>query len=286
MTAPDTAHPPLPAFSHPTSFRLGVTSYVYPADVLTNVTALAGRVADIELVYFESRDASNMPTAADISALRGIAATHDLTFTVHLPTDIPLGCGASIERDLAVSRALKLIELTASLRPHSYILHLDGISASDHAARVREWQGEILPRLRRIVAAAPAVSPVCVENLDYPFAWCDPLLDAVQCGVCTDAGHLWETGADWRQHLVRYLPRTRVIHLYGPNGSIHQALNNVPREQTAAFLSSLGRFAGVLTLETFGYDDTRLSVEALSALLANRPAGAWPWTKELKPDEA
>src|SRR5450759_615623 len=47
--------PPLPQFSVPHPFRLGVPSYVYPADILPNVKALAPYVADVELVLFESR---------------------------------------------------------------------------------------------------------------------------------------------------------------------------------------------------------------------------------------
>src|ERR1035437_7731078 len=47
--------PPLPQFSVPHSFRLGVPSYVYPADILPNVKALAPYVDDVELVLFESR---------------------------------------------------------------------------------------------------------------------------------------------------------------------------------------------------------------------------------------
>ena len=46
--------PPLPQFSVPHSFRLGVPSYVYPADILPNVKALAPFVDDVELVLFES----------------------------------------------------------------------------------------------------------------------------------------------------------------------------------------------------------------------------------------
>jgi len=37
-------------------FRLGSTSYVYPADLVTNARQLAGRVDDIELVLFETEN--------------------------------------------------------------------------------------------------------------------------------------------------------------------------------------------------------------------------------------
>ena len=46
------AFPDLPSLTHPVPFRLGVTSYVYPADIETNIRALAPVVDDIELDFF------------------------------------------------------------------------------------------------------------------------------------------------------------------------------------------------------------------------------------------
>src|SRR5450830_964350 len=57
--------PPLPQLSVPHSFRLGVPSYVYPANILPNVKALAPFVDDVELVLFESRSPDDgLPTVA------------------------------------------------------------------------------------------------------------------------------------------------------------------------------------------------------------------------------
>ncbi len=42
-------------------FRLGTTSYIIPADLMTNVRLLSPLVDDIELVLFEADDESNLP---------------------------------------------------------------------------------------------------------------------------------------------------------------------------------------------------------------------------------
>ncbi|MCX7010033.1 MAG: hypothetical protein NTY53_22795 [Kiritimatiellaeota bacterium] len=55
--------PLLPTVPRQNSFRVGVTSYVYPADILPNVERLAGRVDDVELVLFESE--ATAPNSAD-----------------------------------------------------------------------------------------------------------------------------------------------------------------------------------------------------------------------------
>lgn len=46
-----------------TSFRLGSTSYVWPADILPKVRQLGPRVDDVELVLFEVEGNSNLPDA-------------------------------------------------------------------------------------------------------------------------------------------------------------------------------------------------------------------------------
>ena len=47
----------------PYLFRFGTTSYIIPADILSNVRYLAGKVRDVELVLFEiDGGPSNLPT--------------------------------------------------------------------------------------------------------------------------------------------------------------------------------------------------------------------------------
>ena len=66
--------PRLPLIARDYAFRLGTPSYVYPAGVLPNVSALAGRVDDIELVLFESDNGANMPSDRDLTQLAELAA--------------------------------------------------------------------------------------------------------------------------------------------------------------------------------------------------------------------
>jgi sugar phosphate isomerase/epimerase len=262
------AFPPLPRVPAKRAFRLGVTSYVHPADILPNVEAVAPFVDDIELVFFESGEHSNLPSARDIQTLRDLAEAHGLTFTVHFPIDQALGSPSPAERESLLTRMLRIADLCQPLRPYGWLLHAEGIAPSDTAARVREWQRDVLPLLDRLDRHLGEPKRVCLENLGYPFAWCDPFLDRFPFSVCLDAGHLWQGGYDWQPHVERYLPRTRVIHLYGTaEGSRHFSLTVSPAALVRDFLTSIGTFSGVLTLETFGYDDTRSSLERLSECL-------------------
>ena len=80
-------------------FRLGTTSYIIPADILSNVRYLAGKVRDVELVLFDVDDGmNNLPSPDEIEQLLMIASQTDLTYTVHLPLDLRLAEGDSIDK--------------------------------------------------------------------------------------------------------------------------------------------------------------------------------------------
>ncbi len=263
---PTPEFPPLPGMDRSSApFRIGSTSYVYPADILPNVRALAGRVDDIELVFFESPDFSNIPGPEVVSEMRSLAAAHNLTFSVHFPIDRKLGSPVAAEREALLAQMLRLIDLARPLPVSAYVLHVEGITAGAAPDRLAQWQDDAMPLLARVAAAVPSPDLIAMENLAYPFEWCDRFLDTFGFSVCLDAGHLWEMGYDWQAHVARYLPRTRIIHLYGPGeGSRHLSLSIAPRDRTAAFLKAVAGFRGVLTLETFGYDDTASSLGALA----------------------
>ncbi len=290
--------------SCPHPFRLGVPSYVYPADILPNVKALAPYVDDIELVLFESRSpddrASNIPDPDIIQRLAELAQQHDLTYTVHFPIDRHLGSPDAEERRALLRRILAIMDRTRPLAPFAYILHLEGITRDSDHARIRTWQNDIAELLPTLIERAGDPAFLCVENLNYPFAWCEPLLNRFGLGVCIDLGHLWvgseaprgrpqgifaesceasntispcgkphgflaKKDDNVEAHLKRHLPRTRVIHLHGVcDGHDHLALTALPPGRLRQLLNSIDKFTGVLTLEIFNYKEVRDSVVCLN----------------------
>jgi sugar phosphate isomerase/epimerase len=261
-------YPPFPRWTRTTPFRVGLTSYIYPADILPNAEALAGKIQDIELVFFESPEFSNLPEPAVIQRLAALAQIHDLTYTVHFPIDKKLGSPDPRECRSYLDQALRIVDLCRPLAPFAYLLHLEGVTGSAQPDRIRQWQDGLASLLDEFAGHVDP-SRVCIENLDYPFEWCDPLLARHPWSVCLDAGHFWLRNDPWADYLHKYLPRTRVVHLYGiaPPSTAHVGLQNEPVDRVRDFLAALNVFKGVLTLETFGYDDARLSIERLAECL-------------------
>jgi sugar phosphate isomerase/epimerase len=274
LPSPGIHHPPLPRLPFPRPFRVGVTSYVYPADILPNVERLAGRVDDIELVLFESEQTANLPSAEVVARLAELGHQHRLTYTVHFPTDRKLGSADAAERAAHVDQMRRIITLLAPLPVHGYILHLEGIGPGDSAARVAAWQRDVAAELPRLLADGPPPGLFCVESLNYPFEWCAPLLDRFGLSVCADVGHVWRGGGDVPAFLRTWLPRARVIHLHGErDGRDHLPLTALAPGRLESFLEAVRGFSGVVTLEVFEYDAARLSIERLSPCLTQTKAG-------------
>jgi sugar phosphate isomerase/epimerase len=258
-----------------TPYRLGATSYVWPAELLPNIRKLGPLVDDVELVLFEVEGYSNLPDAAALAEMNALAETHQLTYTIHLPLDLTLAKPESLES------AKKVIACTRDLEPWAYVLHLDGrhpvagpalskvegagesLEGNPSHATVTRWQQDARRVLEELALLAGDAQRLCMENLEnYAPEHFLPLLEQVPVSLCADAGHLWLTGRDPLSFLDRYLPWTRVIHLHGvkvtgPQSSDHESLLHLGPERVAQVLDLLSArdYGGVLTLEVFGRED-------------------------------
>jgi sugar phosphate isomerase/epimerase len=255
-------------------FRLGTTSYILPAGILSNVRFLAPQVQDVELVLFEADDGpNNLPAKSEIAELAGIALEYDLTYTVHLPLDLRLADDGSPSR-ASLDKARRVIDRTGPLDPWAYVLHLDGKSALDRAD-----PESLLCRLDRTVRSLELVGRwaggpqrLAVENLEgRPPDFYEPVMERINVSRAVDVGHLWLDGCDPVPYLQKALPRTRVVHLHGVDGRDHQSLAHVPTEKLRAVLRELVRsdYRGVVTVEVFGEEDFLTSLAAI-AQAANR----------------
>lgn len=235
-------------------FRLGTTSYIYPDDILPNVRQLAGQVDDIELVLFEVDDyGTNLPNATTITELKIIARDYELSYTVHLPIDLDWRDPRSFEK------ILRALDVTCTLDPFAYILHLDGqmLMGEPTPATIAQWQdetGRALDQLLRHVEP----TRLCIENLEHwaPEFFTD-LVAQKNLARCIDIGHLWKQAHDPLPHLQEHIAQTRVIHLHGINGRDHQSLVWHKRDEVHIVLDFLAHanYVGVLTLEVFNLAD-------------------------------
>ncbi len=245
--------------------RLGTTSYIYKAGVITNVRLLDGHTQDVELLFFELDDSWNsFPSEEDIEELGQLSSDYDLTYTAHLPLDLFLA-----DDDPAIDKAITIIEATRKLKPHAYIIHVDS-KYRDPDHDFKTWEQNALTSLETLMEVVGDPARICVENHDTLFpSMLDHILDMAPVSCCPDVGHLWKNGHNALKYLEQWLPRARVVHLHGVADSDHQSLGFIPPSQLDPFVDSLNRhFLGVVTLEVFNKADFLDSVEAFWNSLA------------------
>ncbi len=254
-------------------FRVGATSEVIPSGLVENAAYLAQQVDDMQLVLFDVPDGPcNIPPPAAVAELARIGRHHDLSYTVHLIHDLV----AHDPEHHALRKATDVIERTRALRPHAYVLHLDGKSVRSPetpATRITAWQQGQARALHRLARATCDIKLLAVENLEgYAPDFVMPPVRASGAGRCVDVGHLWLDGHNPLPELWEALPCTRVVHIHGVQGdgnerTDHCSLACMSPQQLDPVVDFLLRanFAGVLTLEVFEEADFETSLAALVA---------------------
>jgi sugar phosphate isomerase/epimerase len=243
--------------------RLGTTSYIIPDAIIPNVRFLSGKVQDVELVLFESKEASNLPTAQEIQTLALLARQGDLTYTVHFPLDVWPGAADETLRRTAVETYLRIIRLTDPLPVFSYVLHLTpeawgAVPSTD----MDRWLSQLDRSLQELTGESEVdPSRFCAETLSYPFSLVLPLVRRHHLSVTLDIGHIWLMGYDAGRAARQLLPAARIIHIHGVrDGKDHRSLADGDPRLVDAFLSQVVRQEAqdgvdrVVTIEVFGQE--------------------------------
>ncbi len=242
-------------------WRLGATSCVLPADIMSNVRVLAPMVDDVQLLFFESAAKSRLPQPLDVQALRDFADQHALTYTVHLPTDIALGAASRAERQEGIAEILRLMAQLTTLAPQSFDLHLvrepnlpDAAWLDNLAASLQELSGA-LGEEKKLVA---------VENIEYPYGLVAHLVAEYGLSVCLDLGHLVRYGHDLEEGLG-LLPRVRHLHYHGVRDDRdHQALADAEQARLLGTRLAEAGYDGVVTLEMYSLEKLKGSLALLA----------------------
>ncbi|MBI2487772.1 MAG: TIM barrel protein [Deltaproteobacteria bacterium] len=258
--------------------KIGTTSYIYPDDIIPNVSKLANLVDDIELVLFEGRDYSNLPSEEDVSTLREISLETGISYTVHLPIDLDLCSKDADYGKFSLNRMIEIMKLTYSLNPRGYIVHLprrNVIPESINRGEVESEEKWVLRTERSLSEIFIEFSNeiICIENLSYPIRHILPITEEFDFKLCLDISHAIRCSDNWEEIYDNNFDRIKVIHFYGPEtqGEGHTGLQKAERSFVTSVTDKIlsSNFSELLTLEVFGTEDffesKRILEEEISA---------------------
>ena len=252
-------------------FRLGTTSFIYPDDYVPNVRRLGPFLDEIELLLFDSAYPGALPSAKTVAELAELARDLDLTYNVHLPTDVFLGDESVSVRQRAVDTLLRVRDLTAPLDPTTLTLHLLPSFHGHDARNLGLWQDCLRKGLDRLIAGGISPESISVETLDYPFEWVAGIVSDLNLSVCMDLGHLIVHGYPMKALFDGHGDRVTIIHLHGVDrrGRDHLALDCMGKKEMAAVLEILAAFSGIVSLEVFSLSDLTASLPVLEKYFLN-----------------
>ena len=247
-------------------FRLGTTSFIYPAGYTQNIERIGPFLDEIELLFFESSP-SAWPTTAQLSEIAGLGKRFGLQYNIHLPLDISLGHRNQRVRQAAVETVCRLYELTNALTPTTWTLHLQLAADPADAKAVADWRQRTLESLQLLLTCHIPPHRLSLENLNYPIEWIDQISQQTECRMCLDVGHLLVRRTDISAVYRRYAERIDVIHLHGVrNGRDHLSLAELKKQDCRWIPEMLAAFAGCVSLEVFSLGHLLTSLDFFEKL--------------------
>jgi len=216
-----------------------------------------------------------------IADLAAVQRERQLDYAVHLPLSIQFASPNPLLRDASVRTVAETIAACTPLAVSAWVLHVTPFHSIERPITSRERAAA-----QRDIAVINATNSVrallnrtgipsralAVENLGFPFAYIDPLLEACDTGICCDIGHLLAAGVDPVPFIERYAPRISHIHLHDVIvGRDHRGLGSghgiIDLPPIWSALERVG-YQGLVTLEVFTTEHIRSSLASVEPLLA------------------
>jgi sugar phosphate isomerase/epimerase len=189
-----------------------------------------------------------------IGELADLAKDFNLSYNVHLPTDISISNRNPHQQRIAVDTIIRVAERVAPLNPTTLTLHVPYNKTSLAEDDVKSWQERVIKNLAKIMANGTPGHLISIENLDYPFEFLIPVISELDLTICLDCGHLILQEDDIEKFFSTYSAKTAIIHLYGvAKNHFHGALDQLPEKLMVPIMRLLAKFNGIVSLEVFSY---------------------------------
>jgi sugar phosphate isomerase/epimerase len=247
-------------------FKICTTSFIYPDHYVPNVRMLGPYMDEIELLLFESQGTDALPSRKVIAELCRLAEEFDLSYNVHLPTDISISDRNPARQRRAVETMIQVIDRVRPLDPSALILHVPYTEKSQREPVVRNWQRRVDQSLKQIVSGIENEKIIAFETLDYPLELLEDIIVDLDLGICLDLGHLMVYDYDVLEVFNKFAYKTSVLHLHGvENGCDHTTLKRLSDKLFDSVHQVLKQFTGVVSIEVFSFENLDSSLKYLAS---------------------
>lgn len=247
-------------------FSIGTTSYVLPNDILPNVEFLYKKIDEMELVLFEGKGYSNLPSKDNIKLLK----SYDLNYNIHMPIDIKLITNEDNQYYDSIKILKYVYELTLNLKPVTYTIHIDPL-CPETIAIFEKRKKQIINDFNNIFISH---NQICIENLNEYFPLISDEFIQNNYSVCMDIGHILKKSPPylWEKNIIyffdKYEKYIKIIHLHGIiNNKDHHTIKNIPENIIKLIINKAKKLKISVILEIFYYEDIIESINILKGLI-------------------
>ena len=257
-------------------FKIGTTSFIYPDYIIPNVKKIGAFFDEIELLVFESKPEAVIPSRDDVRELAELSRDLDLTYNVHLPTDINLSApNLQLRRD-AADTLKRVIERFSIAPVTSFTLHLEMDKPMPSKEGIKAWQKNARHGLELLVPALEDPAKIGVETLWYPPDLFKDLINEFGLSVCADLGHHIKYGYDIPRTFELFGPKINLIHLHGVDTRLeppraHIGLDKMEPGELRKIMTPLKHYTETVSIEVFKLTDLQGSLTALSEIFNGIP---------------
>jgi sugar phosphate isomerase/epimerase len=201
-----------------------------------------------------------------IADLGRLAAEFDISYNVHLPTDVSISAQDPGCQKEAVQTMIRAINRVLPLAPSALVLHVPYAEASFNEPDVKNWQDRVYQNLVKILSEVENNKIVAIETLDYPLELLEDIILELDLSVCLDLGHLMVYDYDVLGVFNKFAFKTSVLHVHGvENSSDHMTLERLSDNLFDSVRQVLNKFTGVVSLEVFSFENLVSSLEYLES---------------------
>jgi sugar phosphate isomerase/epimerase len=166
----------------------------------------------------------------------------------------------------AVETMVRVIERVQALGPSALILHVPYVEEFLKEDNVRNWQDRVYKNLEQIITAVENQRIIAIETLNYPLEMLEDIIVDLDLAICLDLGHLMVYDYDVLEVFTKYAFKTSVLHLHGvENDRDHTTLVRLSEKLASTVLQVLKRFAGVVSIEVFSFENLDSSLKFLES---------------------
>lgn len=257
-------------------FRLATTSFIYPDHIIPNVKKIGPFFDEIELLVFESKPDAVIPCRNDVKELAELSRDLDLTYNVHLPTDINLSAPDPRQRRDAADTLKRVIERFSIAAVTMFTLHLEMDRPLPSKTGIRAWQKNAREGLELLIPALEDPAKIGVETLWYPPELFKDLINEFGLSVCADLGHHIKYGYDIPRTFELFGPKINLIHLHGVDTRLDPPRSHIGLDKTAPdefekIMDHLKHYTGTVCLEVFKRCDLQESLSVLAKMFNGIP---------------